>query len=158
MLGEISKQSVRMSAERHCLCSAPGQQEKARDDCRRRKVLPVRVMWKGRFAKVFRCCDDACSARVLFASPTDHVLRGDHSICTFDHEKELRRRTRLDLARQICSRNVTDSPSEVVQKMEVTMRLCPEEKRSVNTFVSGCGRMSLASCPQAAPTCKYQTS
>ena len=121
---------------RHCLCSAPGQQEKARDDCRRRKVLPVRVMWKGPFCKGLRCCDDACSARVLFASPTDYVLRGDHRICTFDHEKELRRRTRLELARQICSRNVTDSPSEVVRKMEVTMRLCPEEKRSVKTFVS----------------------
>ena len=137
MLGEISKQSVRMSAEPAIVfAQRPGSKKKHETIAVAGKCYRFASCGRGRFAKVFRCCDDACSARVLFASPTDYVLRGDHKICTFDHEKELRRRTRLELARQICSRNVTDSPSEVVRKMEVTMRLCPEEKRSVKTFVS----------------------
>ena len=90
----------------------------------------------GRFRAVFRCCDDSCSARVHFSAPTDYELTGNHLVCSFDHESELRRRVRLELAHRIYSQNKTDSPSEVVRKMEVTMRLTPEEKRSVKTFVS----------------------
>lgn len=91
---------------------------------------------KARFAKVFRCCDDSCCARVHFTSPDDYATTGNHALCSFDHERELRRRTRLELAWRIYSENITDSPAEVIRKMEVTMRLCPEEKQSVSMFIS----------------------
>ena len=91
---------------------------------------------KGRFAKVFRCCDDSCCARVHFTSPDDYMMTGNHDFCSFDHERELRRRTRLELAWRIYSENITDTPAEIIRKMEVSMRLCPEEKQSVRTFVS----------------------
>ena len=63
-------------------------------------------------------------------------MTGNHDFCSFDHEKELRRRTRLELAWRIYSENITDLPSEIIRKMEVTMQLCPEEKQSVRTFIS----------------------
>ena len=91
---------------------------------------------KGRFAKVFRCCDDSCCARVHFTSPDDYTMTGNHDFCSFDHERELRRRTRLELAWRIYSENITDTPAEIIRKMEVSMRLCPKEKQSVRTFVS----------------------
>ena len=99
---------------------------------------------KGRFAKVFRCCDDSCCARVHFTSPDDYAMTGNHDFCSFDHEKELRKRTRLELAWLIYSENITDSPAEIIRKMEVTMNLCPEEKRSVKNSSQRNGRRNSA--------------
>ena len=100
------------------------------------KCYRFACLGKGRFTKVFRCCDDSCCARVHFKSPDDYVMTGNHDFCSFDHERELRRRTRLELAWRIYTENITDTPAEIIRKMEVSMRLCQEEKRSVRTFVS----------------------
>ena len=88
------------------------------------------------FAKEYRCCDDKCCARVLFNSPDDIRVIGDHRACSFDHDVEFRARQRRQHAFDVLSKNITDPPHRVIERMEMTMELKPEEKRSLKTFIS----------------------
>ena len=88
------------------------------------------------FAREYRCCDEKCHARVLFNSLEDVKVVGDHGYCSFDHTVELRARQRRRLAFDVLSKNITDPPRRIIEKMEVTMTLKPEEKKSLKTFIS----------------------
>ena len=85
--------------------------------------------------EVYRCCDDKCPARVLFNSPTDFHVRGDHSVCAFDHQRELRSRTRLDLACEILEKNLTDPPQKILEKVQDRVSLTAEEKQALRMFI-----------------------
>ena len=56
------------------------------------------------FAHEYRCCDDKCTARVLFNGPDDFKVVGDHSNCVFDNQREFRSRKRLDIAYNVLER------------------------------------------------------
>ena len=88
------------------------------------------------FAKEYRCCDERCCARVLFNSSEEIKLVGDHNMCTFDHETELRSRRRRQLACDMLAKNITDPPRRIIERMEVLMKLTPEEKKSLKSFIS----------------------
>ena len=72
------------------------------------------------YAEEYRCCDDRCPARVLFNSATDFRVSGDHSVCAFDHQRELRSRTRIGVACEILERNLTDPPRRSSRKSRTT--------------------------------------
>ena len=90
------------------------------------------------YAQEFRCCDDKCSARVLFNSPDDFVLLHDHAFCKFDHRKELRSRKRLDKAFDVLQKNMTDPPHKTVEKVQLLLddEMTAVEKRALRTFVT----------------------
>ena len=95
-----------------------------------------RTLRDGRYHTEYRCCDDRCSARVLFNSPDDLTVRGNHSSCQFDHQSELRRRERVKQALLIITTSYSDSPSTVVRRVDEIMKLGVKEKKSLAQFVS----------------------
>ena len=82
------------------------------------------------YAHEYRCCDDKCTARVLFNSQEDFCLVGDHSNCMFDHQREFRAWKRLDVASDLLSRNLTDPAQKIIEMVEVQLPMTPDEKRS----------------------------
>ena len=86
-------------------------------------------------AEVYRCCDDKCPARVLFNSPENFRVKGDHSVCTFDHQRELRSRTRLDIAYEILQKNLTETPQKILEKVQDRVSMTAEEKQALRMFV-----------------------
>ena len=95
-----------------------------------------RNLRNGRYHTEFRCCDDRCSARVLFNSPDDLTVRGNHLSCQFDHQAESRRRERVKQAPLILATSCSDSPSTVVRRVDEIMKLDVKEKKSLSQFVS----------------------
>ena len=73
------------------------------------------------YDKEFRCCDAKCPARVLFNSPDNFVVSVDHAACAFDHQRELRSRTRLAKACEVLQQNLTDPPQKVIEKVELLL-------------------------------------
>ena len=71
------------------------------------------------YAQEFRCCDDKCPARVLFNSPDNFVVSVDHEACAFDHQRELRSRTRLAKACEVLQQNLTDPPQKIIEKVQL---------------------------------------
>ena len=88
------------------------------------------------YSTEYRCCDDRCSARVLFNSPDDIVVRGNHLSCSFDHRSELRRREMIKQALLILETSCSDPPSAIVRRVGETLKLDIEEKKSLTQFVS----------------------
>ena len=88
-----------------------------------------------RYSEEYRCCDDRCQARVLFNSTTDFRVTGDHSTCAFDHQRELRSRTRIDVACEILEKNLTDPPQKIIEKVQDRVSMTPEEKQALRMFV-----------------------
>ena len=90
----------------------------------------------GRYGTEYRCCDDRCSARVLFNTPDDIAVRGNHLSCQFDHRSELRRRERIKQALLVLATSCSDPPSTIVRRVDETMKLDLKEKKSLAQFVS----------------------
>ena len=88
------------------------------------------------YSTEYRCCDDRCSARVLFNTTDDIVVRGNHLLCQFDHRSELRRRERIKQALLILATSCSDPPSTIVRRVDETMKLDLKEKRSLAQFAS----------------------
>ena len=90
----------------------------------------------GRYQKEYRCCDDLCSARILFNSVDDFEQIGDHSICRFNHCREYRSRLKLEKAYSLLLNNIVDSPQTLVTKMSGLIDMTPKEKCSVKAFIT----------------------
>ena len=90
----------------------------------------------GRYQKEYRCCDDLCSARILFNSVDDFEQIGDHSTCRFNHCREYRSRLRLEKAYSLLLNNIVDSPQTLVTKMSGLIDMTPTEKCSVKAFIT----------------------
>ena len=88
------------------------------------------------YSTEYRCCDDRCSARVLYNTPDDIAVRGNHLSCKFDHRSELRRRERIKQALLILATSCSDQPSTIVRRVDETMNLNLKEKKSLTQFVS----------------------
>ena len=89
------------------------------------------------YAKEFRCCDDKCSARVLFNSPEQFVVAGDHTVCAFDHQRELRSRKRLAEAYEMLQKNLTEPSHKIIEKVQLLLdeEMTAEEKQSLRVFI-----------------------
>ena len=89
------------------------------------------------YAKEFRCCDDKCSARVLFNSPEQFLVTGDHSACAFDHQRELRSRKRLAEAYEMLQKNLTAPSHKIIENVQMLLdeEMTAEEKRSLRVFI-----------------------
>ena len=95
-----------------------------------------RSLSDGHYSTEYRCCDDRCSARVLFNNPDDIVVRGNHLACRFDHRSELRRRERIKQALLIIATSCSDPPSTIVRRVDEMLKLDVKEKKSLTQFVS----------------------
>ena len=91
-----------------------------------------------RYAQEYRCCDEKCTARVLFNSPEDFCVVGDHSNCVFDHQREYRSRKRLDIAFNMLEKNVTQPPQKVIEMVQAQVEdpMTREEKKSLRVFIT----------------------
>ena len=95
-----------------------------------------RSLCGGHYSTEYRCCDERCSARVLYNTPDDIAVRGNHLSCQFDHRSELRRRERIKQALLILATSCSDQPSTIVRRVDETMNLNLKEKKSLTQFVS----------------------
>ena len=89
------------------------------------------------FAQEYRCCDDKCSARVLFNSVDHFCVVGDHSNCVFDHQREFNSRKRLDIAFNILERYVTEPPHKIIERVQgqVEPQMTPAERQALRMFI-----------------------
>ena len=90
------------------------------------------------YAQEFRCCDSKCPARVLFNSPDDFVVSGDHWACAFDHRRELRSRMRLTKAYEVLQQNLTDPIPKIIEKVQLLIddEMTAAERHALKTFIS----------------------
>ena len=88
-----------------------------------------------RFSRVFVCSGQRCNFKLFYASPSDFCVSGFHC-CTFDHEREYRKRVRNQLAMDIIKEDVILRPRDVVEMVEREIDLTEREKKSLHQFVS----------------------
>ena len=90
------------------------------------------------YAHEYRCCDDKCTARVLFNSQEDFRVVGDHSNCVFDHQREFGSRKRLGIAFNLLERYVTEPPQKIIEMVQaqVELPMTREERKSLRVFLT----------------------
>ena len=90
------------------------------------------------YAHEYRCCDDKCTARVLFNSQEDFCVVGDHSNCVFDHQREFGSRTRLDIAFNLLERYLTEPQQKIIEMVQaqVELPMTREERKSLRVSLT----------------------
>ena len=87
------------------------------------------------FDKAFVCCGSRCNCKLFYASPTNFRLEGVHC-CLFDHEREFRKRQRINAAVAAMKDDCTRRPCEIVRTVKGMMRLSRREEAALSQFVS----------------------